>query len=109
MTTALTRRSALIGAAVAVAGSVSATRAADAKLRLSIATGGTGGVFYPYGGGLARVLSKRVPGMQATAEVTGGSVDNIKLVVSGEADLGFSTIDSALDAVQGIGAYADTG
>src|SRR6185436_7565780 len=63
----------------------------------------------PYGGGLARVLSKHVPDLQATAEVTGGSVDNIKLIVAGDADLGFSTIDSALDAVQGIGPYADTG
>ena len=40
---------------------------------ISIATGGTGGVYYPMGGGIAAVLSKHVPGMQATAEVTGGS------------------------------------
>ena len=40
---------------------------------ISIATGGTGGVYYPMGGGMASVLSKHVPGMQATAEVTGGS------------------------------------
>ena len=46
---------------------------------ISIATGGTGGVYYPLGGGIAAVLSKYVPGMQATAEVTGGSVDNLKL------------------------------
>ena len=46
---------------------------------ISIATGGTGGVYYPMGGGIAAVLSKHVPGMQATAEVTGGSVDNLKL------------------------------
>ena len=51
---------------------------------LSIATGGTGGVYYPLGGGIAAILSKHVPGMQATAEVTGGSVDNLKLVGSGK-------------------------
>ena len=51
---------------------------------LSIATGGTGGVYYPLGGGIAAVLSKHVPGMQATAEVTGGSVDNLKLIGSGK-------------------------
>jgi TRAP transporter TAXI family solute receptor len=82
---------------------------AAAKLRLSIATGGTGGVFYPYGGGLARVLSKHVPGVQVTAEVTGGSVDNVKLIAAGDADIGFSTIDSAVDAVKGAGAYKDVG
>ena len=108
MTIALTRRAALLCASAAALSSGSAT-AADAKLRLSIATGGTGGVFYPYGGGLARVLSKHVAGVQATAEVTGGSVDNVKLIASGDADLGFSTIDSALDAVRGVGPYADTG
>ena len=40
---------------------------------ISIATGGTGGVYYPLGGGMAAMLSKYVPGIQATAEVTGGS------------------------------------
>jgi TRAP transporter TAXI family solute receptor len=108
MTLALTRRSALLCATAAVVVLTSPARA-DTKLRLSIATGGTGGVFYPYGGGLARVLSKHVPGLQATAEVTGGSVDNVKLITAGDADLGFSTIDSAIDAVQGVGPYADTG
>ncbi len=95
-------------AALALVLSAATGLAAD-KLRLSIATGGTGGVYYPYGGGIARVLSSHVPGMQVTAEVTGGSVDNVKLVGAGDADIGFSTIDSALDGVNGAGAYADTG
>ncbi len=34
---------------------------------ISIATGGTGGVYYPMGGGMAAVLSKHVPGMQSRA------------------------------------------
>jgi TRAP-type uncharacterized transport system substrate-binding protein len=62
---------------------------------ISIATGGTGGVYYPMGGGLAAVLSKYVPGMQATAEVTGGSVDNLKLIGSGKPYVGFSMSDAA--------------
>ena len=82
---------------------------AASKLRLSIATGGTGGVYYPYGGGLARVLSQKVAGFQVTAEVTGGSVDNVKLVGAGDADIGLSTIDSAVDGMKGVGAYKDTG
>lgn len=82
---------------------------AASKLRLSIATGGTGGVYYPYGGGLARVLSQKVAGFQVTAEVTGGSVDNVKLVGAGDADIGLSTIDSAVDGLKGVGAYKDTG
>jgi len=68
---------------------------------ISIATGGTGGVYYPMGGGLAAILSKTVPGMQATAEVTGGSVDNLKLIGSGKPYIGFSMSDAAQDAFRG--------
>jgi len=67
----------------------------------TIATGGTGGVYYPMGGGIAAVLSKHVPGMQATAEVTGGSVDNLKLIGSGKPYVGFSMTDAAQDAARG--------
>ncbi|MEI8152149.1 MAG: TAXI family TRAP transporter solute-binding subunit [Hyphomicrobiales bacterium] len=72
-----------------------------AAQNLSIATGGTGGVYYPMGGGVAAILSKFVPGMQATAEVTGGSVDNLKLVGSGKPYIAFSMTDAALDAYRG--------
>ena len=68
---------------------------------ISIATGGTGGVYYPLGGGMAAALSKFVPGMQATAEVTGGSVDNLKLIGSGKPYIGFSMADASLDAMKG--------
>lgn len=74
--------------------------AANAQ-NISIATGGTGGVYYPMGGGLASILSKYVPGMQATAEVTGGSVDNLKLVGSGKPYVAFSMSDAAQDAFKG--------
>ncbi len=68
---------------------------------ISIATGGTGGVYYPMGGGMASVLSKYVPGMQATAEVTGGSVDNLKLLGSGKPYIGFAMTDASQDAYKG--------
>ncbi len=73
---------------------------------ISVATGGTGGVYYPMGGGLAAVLSKHVPGMQATAEVTGGSVDNLNLIGSGKPYVAFSMVDAALDAANGGGKFA---
>jgi len=68
---------------------------------LAIGTGGTGGVYYPLGGGLANVISKYMPGIQATAEVTGGSVDNLKLIGSGQSEIAFSMADAALDAFNG--------
>jgi TRAP transporter TAXI family solute receptor len=72
-----------------------------AAQNISIATGGTGGVYYPMGGGMAAVLSKYVPGMQATAEVTGGSVDNLKLVGSGKPYIAFAMTDASLEALRG--------
>ena len=69
---------------------------------LSIATGGTGGVYYPLGGGMAAVLSKHVPGLQATAEVTGGSVDNLKLIGTGKPYVGMVMSDAAQDALKGV-------
>lgn len=76
--------------------------AAQEKINLSIGTGGTGGVYYPLGGGLANVLSKHVPGMSATAEVTGGSVANLQLIGTGKPYLGFTMTDAALDAYSGV-------
>ena len=75
--------------------------------RISISTGGTGGVYYPLGGGMANILSKNVPGLQATAEVTGGSVDNLKLLGSGKTEVGFTMADSGWDALQGVDKFKD--
>ncbi len=72
------RDSALAGAALGAA--CSAALPSRSSSNIAIATGGTGGVYYPMGGGMANVLSKHLPGVQATARVTGGSVDNLKLV-----------------------------
>ena len=79
------------------------------KRRLVITTGGTGGVFFPYGGGLARILTSKLANTEATAEVTGGSVDNMKLIQKGDSDLGLTTADSGDEAQKGIGVYKDTG
>lgn len=76
---------------------------------LSIATGGTGGVYYPYGGGLAQLISTKIPGINATAEVTGASVDNLKLLQQGRADLAFTLADTLAEAVKGTGPFAATG
>ena len=79
------------------------------KLRLVIGTGGAGGVFFPYGSGLAEIITEKLENAEASAEVTGGSVDNMKLVQVGDADIGMATMDSAYNAISGEGAYTDTG
>ena len=90
-------------AATLVAGIVFAQQRA-----ISIATGGTGGVYYPLGGGMANILSKSLPGVQATAEVTGGSVDNLKLINAGRSEIALSMVDAALDAYKGQDKFKGT-
>jgi TRAP transporter TAXI family solute receptor len=88
--------------AVAVIATAGLGGAAIAQQKtMAIGTGGTGGVYYPLGGAIANVLSKALPNTQATAEVTGGSVDNLKLIASGQSEMGFSMADAALDAFKG--------
>ena len=94
-------------ALVAFAAFAAAAALAQQKT-FSIATGGTGGVYYPIGGGLANLLSKTIPGVHATAEVTGGSVDNLKLINSGGSELAFSMADAALDAYNGEDKFKGT-
>ena len=72
---------------------------------LSIATGGTGGVYSVYGGGLADVIGDELEGYQATAETTSASVDNMKLIARGDSDVAFTLADTAIDAVQGRASF----
>jgi uncharacterized protein len=72
---------------------------------LSVATGGTGGVYAVYGGGLADAISKNLEDYKATAETTSASVDNIKLIAAGDSDIAFSLADSAVDAAEGREAF----
>jgi len=80
---------------------------AQKAVRLSIATGGTGGVYYPLGGGMANILSKYIPYMDATAEVTNASVDNCRLINSGKAELALIMADTGWDAFQGQAVFKD--
>ncbi|MEV1175460.1 TAXI family TRAP transporter solute-binding subunit [Nonomuraea sp. NPDC049784] len=92
---------AILAATVLTAAGCGGGGAGGSGNRLSIATGGTTGVYYVYGGGLAKQLSANIANTQATASVTSASVENIKLLVSGKADIGFAQADTAADAVNG--------
>ena len=96
----------LAAVAAAVAG-LAMPAAAQQPTRISITTGGTGGVYYPLGGGMANVLSKYLPGLTATAEVTGGSVDNLKLINAGKSEVAFSMADATWEAYQGVDKFKD--
>jgi TRAP transporter TAXI family solute receptor len=79
----------------------------ETKKRISIATGGMGGVYFPMGGGIASLITKYIPGVDASAEVTAASVDNCKLVAAGKSDMGIVMADVAYDALMGMGKFKD--
>src|SRR3990167_2108879 len=91
--------------ALAACALVTLPAAAAETVNLSIATGGTGGVYYPLGGGMANVFSKTIPGMTATAEVTGGSVANLQLIGTGKPYIALTQADALVDAYNGQGKF----
>ena len=71
------------------------------KVFLTIGTGSPGGVYYPLGGGMSVVIEKTVDGVRCAAESTGASVENCRLVGSGDTDMGMVMGSVAYKAVQG--------
>src|SRR5688572_10597691 len=100
---------ALVAALAVCACGPGTSESGAAKRRLSIATGGTGGVFYPYGGGIAKIISENIDNVEATAEVTAGSVDSLKFVKQGTSDIAFTMADTAQDAVRAQDAFTEFG
>ncbi|MBT9143639.1 MAG: hypothetical protein DDT29_02047 [Dehalococcoidia bacterium] len=72
---------------------------------ITIGTGGVGGVYFPLGGGMAKIITAEIPELTATAEVTGASVANVRFIHAGEMELGFTMSCVAWDAHHGTGAF----
>jgi TRAP transporter TAXI family solute receptor len=68
----------------------SAAADAGAGIHLSIGTAGSGGYFYPMGGAIANIINQQVEGAEASAEVTGGSAENVALVGANECQMGMA-------------------
>lgn len=88
--------------------SIASLALAQKEVRLSIATGGTGDIYYAMARGMSNILSKYVPYLEASAEVTAGSVDNCNLVGRGKADLALIIADVGWDALHGKGKFKET-
>jgi TRAP transporter TAXI family solute receptor len=67
---------------------------------LVVAAGEPGGVYHAYGEGLAAAARARL-GATVTVRSTAASVENLRLVASGEADIGFALADVAACAARG--------
>ncbi|MBI2186899.1 MAG: hypothetical protein HYU37_07210 [Acidobacteria bacterium] len=68
---------------------------------VNIVTAPPGGSWYVMGGALASIINDAVPGVQAVAEVSGGAEENVRLVGTGQAILGFVISKTALQGYQG--------
>ena len=90
-------------AAIALAATCAAPAAAQE--RISIGTGGTGGLFYVVGAGIAELLNNRMDGATARAEVTGASVENIRRVAADQMTFGFSSSSTLYEAAEGQGPF----
>jgi TRAP transporter TAXI family solute receptor len=107
MTIRLDRRALLAGGAGLGVSVLAAPAIAQGAQQLAIATGTTGGVYYPLGGGMASIFSRVIPGMSATVEVTGGSVANLQLLGANRVGMVLTQVDAAVDAVNGRERFAN--
>lgn len=89
------------GIAIALAGP------AAAQERVSIGTGGTGGLFYVIGAGMAELLNQHMPDTTARAEVTGASVENIRRVAADQMTIGLSSSSTLYEASVGEGPFEE--
>ncbi len=84
-----------------------ATEAAPAPANLIMATGGTSGTYYPFGGAMAQIFNSKIAGMNVTAQSTGASVENLKLIGKKEVELAIVQNDTTDYALKGIEVFAD--
>lgn len=100
----LTRRLTAGALALAVAG---AAGAAVAQQRMSMATGSSAGVYYLWGGALAKIWSENIPDVSFNVEATAGQVPNVKLFEAGELEVSMYNIATAYEAWNALGDYSD--
>ena len=94
--------------AVVLVMSAALTGCAPQKTNLILATGGTSGTYYPFGGSMAQIFNSKIPNMNVTAQATGASVENLKLIGQKEAELAIVQNDMTDYAYNGTEAFKDS-
>ncbi len=65
---------------------VSSCSKSNTKADYILATGGTSGTYYPFGGAIANIWNTKVENMNVTAQATGASAENLRLINKGDAE-----------------------
>lgn len=76
---------------------------------LKMATGGTTGTYYAFGGIVAGALENAVEGVTCTVHDSGASKANVFEIIDGEADLAFAQNDVTYYALTGTDLFANDG
>lgn len=87
--------------------SIALTGCTTQKTNLILATGGTSGTYYPYGGAIAQIYNTKIENMNVTAQATGASVENLKLIGKKEAELAIVQNDMTDYAYNGMETFKD--
>lgn len=103
-------RSTAVAAAVASIGLVASGCAGGGGEKgtdiLTVATGGSSGVYYQVGAGYAKLLKDSL-GSETTVQATGASVENLTLIQDGNAEIAFTQADAVDQALKGEGPFED--
>jgi TRAP transporter TAXI family solute receptor len=87
-----------------VIGAVASVQAAD---HLVIATGGTAGTYYPFAGAMSNIWNTKIKDMNVTAQTTGGSVENVRLINKKDVELALAQSDTLDQAWNGLEAFKE--
>lgn len=83
------------------------TACSTPQTNLILATGGTSGTYYPFGGAMAQIFNSKIENMNVTAQATGASVENCKLLGKNEAELAILQNDMLDYAYNGTEAFTE--
>jgi len=97
----------VLALAIVLVLSAALTGCAPQKVNLILATGGTSGTYYPFGGAMAQIFNSKIENMNVTAQSTGASVENLKLIGKKEAELAIVQNDMTDYAYNGTEAFKD--
>jgi TRAP transporter TAXI family solute receptor len=87
-----------------VIGAVASVQAAD---NLVLATGGTAGTYYPFGGAMSKIWNSKIKDMNVTAQTSGASGENIRLMNKKEVELALVQSDTLDQAWNGVEAFKE--
>lgn len=77
------------------------------KTNMILATGGTAGTYYPFGGAMAQIFNSKIDSVNITAQSTGASVENLKLIGKKEVEMAIVQNDMIDYAYKGVEAFKD--